>query len=429
MCQSLRLYKCGTCASCYSSKRNGLAIRLKEHYNGYLRHFEKNQYAILFGMLTFDEAHLPEVDYNADIVCKWQPPVQLFVKSIAKLYPFLHFEYFVSAEVGEQGRLHLHPIFFVKPKDVHPLYKGATLTRFNDMIRALADKNIYKVKMLKSRKKKRPEFVDFTAFELYVRNIVQTTWISGISSLSPILSSKGIVYATKYMTKSRNIIFRRRVWLSDDATRKSSHFVTIGDPLSIYSRPQKLPTLLDSDVIPPRSKKRFYKYIYKSYLISRGIGDYFYETPQWLSLLNNFSLVTKPLLLDSQHKYNVTYTPSLKWYDEVHAHNTLNNGYSLPLKYRKHLYDLIAPIDTPERDLISSAGYSKLYYSYIQHLISLCQSNNLPYTISDTDFFGLPSIPKISIPSYGMEILNNIQKSNYNSIQRFKQFLYDQKSS
>ena len=53
MCRSIRKYKCGTCAACYSIKRNSLAIRLREHYCGYLRHYSKNQFAILFGMLTF----------------------------------------------------------------------------------------------------------------------------------------------------------------------------------------------------------------------------------------------------------------------------------------------------------------------------------------------------------------------------------------
>ena len=61
MCRSLRKYKCGTCAACYSIKRNSLAIRLREHYNGYLRHYSKNQYAVLFGMLTFDDEHLPPI--------------------------------------------------------------------------------------------------------------------------------------------------------------------------------------------------------------------------------------------------------------------------------------------------------------------------------------------------------------------------------
>ena len=64
MCKSIRKYKCGTCNACYSTKRNSLAIRLKEHYKGYLRHFKSNQFAILFGMLTFDTEHLPALNPN-----------------------------------------------------------------------------------------------------------------------------------------------------------------------------------------------------------------------------------------------------------------------------------------------------------------------------------------------------------------------------
>lgn len=426
MCKSIRKFKCGTCESCYSSKRNSLAIRLKEHYKGYLRHFEKNQSAILFGMLTFDDAHLPRIEYNADVVCNWQPSAQSYLKRLNKLYPFLKFEYFISAEVGKQGRLHLHPLWFVAPRDVVPCYKGANLQRFHEMLSALSDKSIYNVQLLHSSSKKRKEIVDFTAFEKYVHDLLLLNWDCGLSECKPVLSPKAIVYITKYMTKSRDIIFRRRVWLSDDATRKSTHFVYQNDPFRksrvtigyAEDTSSRFSVPLIADV--PRQRKRFFKYIYKSYLLSRGIGDYFYETPQWLSLLSNFQLDKKKLKLDSNHEYEIFFTPTLKWYDETHEHNTLNNGYSLPLKYRHHLYDSIAPKDTLERDFISSAGLAKLLYHHVSRLVSLCQSNNISYEIHS---YGHDSPPDIIIDPAGWKKLNEMQLSNYNAISRFKQFL------
>ena len=66
MCRTIRKFKCGTCAACYSSKRNALAIRLKEHYQGILRHYDENCYAVLFGMLTFTDENLPRPDFTKE---------------------------------------------------------------------------------------------------------------------------------------------------------------------------------------------------------------------------------------------------------------------------------------------------------------------------------------------------------------------------
>ena len=428
MCKSIRKYKCGTCNACYSTKRNSLAIRLKEHYKGYLRHFESNQFAVLFGMLTFDEEHLPPLNPNSDIVCNWQKPIQGFLKRLNKLYPFLKFEYFISAEFGDKGRLHCHPLWFVVPRDVTPIFKGQTEVRFQQMLSALADPTIYKVKVLKSRTKKRKTIVNFTAFELYVRNIIKDTYNLVISECTPILSAKAIVYATKYMTKSRNIAFRRRVFLSPDSTRKTKNFIEVADPF--FKTRQKIGsavnpnngTSFDITYHTPRKVKRFYIDIYKSYLLSRGIGDFFYETPQWLSLLNNFKLDSKVLCLDSTHSYNLFFTPRLRWFDDMHDANSDNKGYSLPLKYRQHLYNLLAPIGTPERDLISTAGTLKLDYYYLAGLVALCQSHNIPYTLYDCGDYYLPDI---RISSDDWKRLNQIQLDNYNSIARLKQFIYE----
>lgn len=428
MCKSIRKYKCGTCNACYSTKRNSLAIRLKEHYKGYLRHFKPNQFAILFGMLTFDTEHLPALNPNDDIVCNWQKPIQGFLKRLNKLYPFLKFEYFISAEFGEKGRLHCHPLWFVVPRDVTPIFKGQTEVRFQQMLSALADPTIYKVKVLESRSKKRKSIVNFTAFELYIRNIIRDTYNLGLTECTPIISAKAVVYATKYMTKSRNIAFRRRVFLSPDSTRKTKNFIEVFDPF--FKTRQKIGfavnpnngTSFDVTFHAPRKVKRFYIDIYKSYLLSRGIGDYFYETPQWLSLLNNFKLDCKDLHLDSTHSYNLFFTPSLRWFDDMHKANADNKGYSLPLKYRQHLYNLIAPLGTPERDLIATAGTLKLDYYYLAGLVSLCQSHNIPYTLYDCGDYYLPDI---RISSEDWKRLNQIQLDNYNSVARLKQFIYE----
>lgn len=428
MCRSLRKYKCGTCAACYSIKRNSLAIRLREHYCGYLRHFSKNQYAILFGMLTFDDEHLPPIQPNSDIVCNWQKPIQSFLKRLNKLYPFLKFEYYISAEFGKKGRLHCHPLWFVVPRDVTPVFKGATEQRFNDMLSALADSKTYKVKLLHSESKKRREFAYFTAFELYVHNILRDTYNLGISECSPIQSVKAVVYATKYMTKSRNIAFRRRVWLSDDSQRKTSNFIVVDDPffkvsnrLGVAVNPST-GTSFNVSYLSPRQKKRFYIDFYKSYLISRGIGDYFYETPQWLDLLHNFKLETKVFHLDAEHSFELTLTPSLRWYDDSHAYNVENKGYSLPLKFRKRLYDLLAPIGTLERAEIATAGINKLDYHFLAQIVGLCESQNIPYTLVSTGDYYLPDI---RISSENWKRLNDIQLQNYYQVSRLKQFLYE----
>ena len=428
MCKSIRKYKCGTCNACYSTKRNSLAIRLKEHYKGYLRHFKSNQFAILFGMLTFDTEHLPALNPNDDIVCNWQKPIQGFLKRLNKLYPFLKFEYFISAEFGDKGRLHCHPLWFVVPRDVTPIFKGQTEVRFKQMLSALADPTIYKVKVLESRSKKRKSIVNFTAFELYVRNIIRDTYNLGLTECTPIISAKAVVYATKYMTKSRNIAFRRRVFLSPDSTRKTKNFIEVPDPF--FKTRQKIGfavnpnngTSFDVTYHVPRKVKRFYIDIYKSYLLSRGIGDFFYETPQWLSLLNNFKLDTKVLQLDSSHSYTLFFTPSLRWFDDMHKANAVNKGYSLPLKYRQHLYNLIAPLGTPERDLIATAGTLKLDYYYLAGIVSLCQSHNIPYTLYDCGDYYLPDI---RISSDNWKRLNQIQLDIYNSVARLKQFIYE----
>lgn len=428
MCKTLRKYKCGTCNACYSTKRNSLAIRLKEHYKGYLRHFKSNQFAILFGMLTFDDEHLPALNPTDDIVCNWQKPIQGFLKRLNKLFPFLKFEYFISAEFGHKGRLHCHPLWFVVPRDVTPIYKGQTEVRFQQMLSALSDTTIYNVKVLQSRSKKRKTIVNFTAFELYVRNIIRDTYNLGLSECTPIISAKAVVYATKYMTKSRNIAFRRRVFLSPDSTRQTKNFIEVDDPF--FKTRQKIGfavnpnngTSFDVTYHAPRKVKRYYIDIYKSYLLSRGIGDFFYETPQWLNLLNNFKLDSKVMRLDSDHSYNLFFTPSLRWFDDMHKANADNKGYSLPLKYRQHLYNMIAPLGTPERDLIATAGTLKLDYYYLSSLVGLCQSNNIPYTLYDCGDYYLPDI---RISSEDWKRLNQIQLDNYNSIARLKQFIYE----
>ena len=230
------------------------------------------------------------------------------------------------------------------------------------------------------------------------------------------------------MTKSRNIAFRRRVWLSDDSQRKTSNFIVVDDPFFKVSN--RLGVAVNSSTgssfnvsyLSPRQKKRFYIDFYKSYLISRGIGDYFYETPQWLDLLQNFKLETKVFHLDAQHSFELTLTPSLRWYDESHAYNVENKGYSLPLKYRKRLYDLLAPIGTLERAVIATAGINKLDYHYLAQIVGLCESQNIPYTLVPTDDYYLPDI---QLSSENWKRLNDIQLQNYYQVSRLKQFLYE----
>lgn len=106
----------------------------------------------------------------------------------------------------------------------------------------------------------------------------------------------------------------------------------------------------------------------------------------------------------------------------MHKANASNDGYSLPLKYRQHLYNLIAPLGTPERDLIATAGTLKLDYYYLAGLVSLCQSNNINYTLYDSGDFYLPDI---MISSDDWKRLNQLQLDQYNSVSRLKQFIYE----
>ena len=69
MCKGHGIYKCGKCYSCRARKRNDIMIRLTEHYRGLYRHFIQPHIAVMFGVMTFDDNFIPNVNLNLDVVC------------------------------------------------------------------------------------------------------------------------------------------------------------------------------------------------------------------------------------------------------------------------------------------------------------------------------------------------------------------------
>ena len=68
MCKGHGIYKCGKCYSCRARKRNDIMIRLTEHYRGLYRHFIQPHIAVMFGVMTFDDNFIPNVNLNLDVV-------------------------------------------------------------------------------------------------------------------------------------------------------------------------------------------------------------------------------------------------------------------------------------------------------------------------------------------------------------------------
>lgn len=410
MCKTISKYKCGTCQSCYSSKRNSLMIRVQEHYNGIIRNFQPNEYAMLFGMLTYTDANLP-TDH-------WQRSVQLYLKRLNKLFPFLRFEYLIVGELSKKSRFHCHPIFFVTPRETLPkLTKSGTL-RFTEMLNAIEDDKTYSIKLLHSDSKQRKETANFTSFEKYVRHLLIANWTLGLSELRPLTSAKGALYITKYVTKSRNEFFRQRSYLNEDTKVKTTKYILKYDPWAIEkvigytALPQSIPI-----AVQPK-KKIYYKDIYKCYLISRGLGDYFYETSQYLDLLKNFK-IQKHTIQSYDFQLTLDVLPSLKWFN---PNQKDCRGYSLPLKYRKHLLDNIAPIYSPYRMYIGQCGQNSLAVHYFETLVSMCHNYNIAYTL-ETDYSTYNGIPRVSLSSDGWNKLNSIQSKNYYEISCIKDII------
>ena len=86
MCKGHGIYKCGKCYSCRARKRNDIMIRLTEHYRGLYRHFIQPHIAVMFGVMTFDDNFIPNVNLNLDVVCDWQRPVQKFLANVRAQY-------------------------------------------------------------------------------------------------------------------------------------------------------------------------------------------------------------------------------------------------------------------------------------------------------------------------------------------------------
>lgn len=464
MCKTLSKYKCGKCYSCYSSKRNSLAIRLTEHYNGIIRHFEKGTYAIFFGMLTFKDEAMPKFKPDSAKPFHWQKPIQDYIKRLNKLFPFLKFEYFIGAEFppGINGRFHCHPLFFVTLREDfwdNPKYKvpnSNLALRYASCIMNLQCENTAIIKMLKSRTHKernRADSYKVTYFEKFVFDLLKWQWSeNGISNFRPVLNTKAVKYVTKYVMKSRNPNFVQY------------HVVK-------YKDSSKCPIPFRSSTYNSDFGK--IRTIYKSYLISRGIGNYFYETQQYKDLLNNFRLEFKtekiPFYFYDGELYEkeITYlsTSPLFWSDPENCGYNSKNQYSLPLKYRQHLYDEIAPKYSENRLFISSAGYTKLDLSFIKFITSQLISLGLNFwvktantetqsispnyhfnnkiTLDSSKYFGFPIYPQfdnsviISQLTYDIpyqvitsrdnwQILEKIADDYYTKVSKFKnQLLFD----
>lgn len=450
MCDSIGKYKCGKCDACYSIKRNNLAIRLKEHFK-FFETLDVSARACLFGMLTYTNYTLPRYYPNDDDPLPWQKGFQNYIKRLRKLYPFLKFDYFVSAEFSPRGRFHLHPLFFVYLSDDFYTFKTndlALLSRYHNCLRVLSISTYYHVKNLRNShvKSVRP----YTSFEAYVRSILMSAWTLapvpranwnfGISDFEVVDSAKAVIYSTKYMTKTpRDDRFRKTLTLIPKSNVNYKY---------IHYKVDKHTNVIKRDIT-------------KSYLISRGLGNYFFDSDQYRTLKNNFALFYKDFKLPVTYNfkvigyktYKVLVTPDLYYYDTDDVGFSNNAKYSLPNIWRQHLYDELAPLGSEYRSLISTAGINKLDFTYLQSLISLCQSYNIPFDVRSVSF-ELKSVrpnyffdysyyitddiintsplshrlisldvPKIVLMPSDYQKLVNIVKSKYNHVSKFKKLM------
>lgn len=388
MCKAFTKYKCGKCYSCLAEKRNHLMIRLAEHYDGICRHFSPNQRAILFGVLTFDDDFLPPSNFNHDHVTRWQPLVTKFVKRFRSLYPFLDIKYYIGAEFGGRStkRLHLHPVFFVTPKLDHfeeffePSYRkyeafDSLNDRKTECLRAMLDDTIYKVPVLRSRSGM-PDYHKYNAFNNFVVSAIKRCWVFGLCDFDQLNSNLAVKYVTKYTLKSRDERFRIKSRILDRYWR----------PLS-SGRYVKYSTFKDfsGDKFSPSWRERI---IYKQYLISNGIGYYYFETPQYANLVRNLSVLPYTFSYiseyDGKNIVRDTYqtrvlSKPLRWSDPNNLGFNKKNSYSLPISWRKPILDSLC--FGAERD---DLGKFLQLNSILQNFIgvsSICMSYSIPFSI------------------------------------------------
>lgn len=429
MCRSFGKYKCGKCYSCLAEKRNHLMIRLAEHYDGICRHYAPNQRAVLFGVLTFDDDFLPPSNFDNDHVTRWQPLVNKFVKRFRSLYPFLEIKYYIGAEFGGRStkRLHLHPVFFVTPRiEYFEEYFHTTLPKYsfadslNDRksacLSAMLDATIYRVPVLRKRSG-RPDNHKYDAFTNYVVSAIKRCWCYGLCDFDQLHSNLAVKYVTKYTLKSRDERFRiktrilDRYWKSLPKKRLIKYIKSSDN---------------EGDKFSPSWHTRV---IYKQYLISNGIGFYFFETPQFRYLLQNLSVInTNIQYISSYDGKNLTrdvyvtktLSKPLRWSDPNNLGFNKKNSYSLPVIWRKPILDWLS--FGAQRDAL---GKHLQINSILQNFInigSLCLSHNIPFKIVkllnpsgvvyDFDFIFINPEDKNKI--------NNIIRVNYDDLETFK---------
>lgn len=386
MCKGHGIYKCGKCYSCRARKRNDIMIRLTEHYRGLYRHFIQPHIAVMFGVMTFDDNFIPNVNLNLDVVCDWQRPVQKFLANVRAKYPFLNFQYFISAEFGgKTGRLHLHPLFMVTPKyemlESVGNYKNLSqLKRKLDCISALEDGSLYtRVSPLFNSHKygvTTRKHVNLTAFQTYIYDLLQEEWYFGMSDIEPVLSVNAVKYVTKYTLKATDPRFARHYWrLKTD-----------------FWKPLKKSVIPHSVLHKCKSKSKYdvgfdveKHTMYKQYLISNGIGKYFFETQQARELLHNLAFVEQrvkvPLNLHDDIEVSLIRPNKRLVYRDPTYIGKDKNEYSLPSSYKQHILDLYFGNYTPERAVVGQSLQFQFKLSSICKFAQICRAYNYPFHI------------------------------------------------
>ena len=431
MCKRLGKYKCGHCEACLSEKRNDLAIRIVENYEGICRNFDPRYRAILFGMLTYRDECLPKSDITKDVVTPWQRPVQLFLKRLNRYYPWLRFEYYIAAEYSPSPnhRFHLHPVFMVTPRDYEPKIPKCWQKNYDEYLRVLSDDTpSYKVALLKSKTKERENVANFTPFEEYVRRIILKEWTLGLAELRPVNSRRAVIYVTKYMQKSRvNEFFRNRVYLSLDSQQKLKKYRVVDDPFfADYHRIGFDGNGHTIKIRTPRKRRQYYKDLYKSYLMSSHMGDAYYETPQFLELMRNFKIDLVPSDYSDEL---VPVIPRLRWFNSQHKGD--QRGFPLPKKYRQHLYDLIAPkedkngIPNEYRLYIAAAGRNLLELTYLNCVVGLLTSAGRPYKLYNDH----KQLDDLLVSNEDWQYIQSEFEKHYEDINNIKNYIYEAKNS
>lgn len=410
-----------------SNLRNSLAIRLVEEFKGINRHYTDKDSVCFFSLFTLDDVHYVHYDY-ANKVLNWQGLFQKMFKRLKKLYPFLTFSYAIFPEFSpKKDRLHFHSTIFCRPNCLLGALSCRNTPTASDVrqlsvLSAINSNDSVVVRHLQSNSKSHSNTTRMTKFQSLIYKVLKQQWVYGLSEHRLLTSTLGVKYVTKYVTKSRDERFYRHV------PAKAAYIERI-------NRGTWIQEIIHSAI---KAKK-----IYKCYLISRGIGSYFFETEQYKRLFDNLKVEKKAFTIPcyfekgellSTKKVELFVTPSLRWYDNEDPFS--KKGFSLPLYYRQHLYNEKYPLGTYERALVSTAGIQKLEFSFFKKVASLCIDNGYDFWLQEynpcehTDnSYRTPILHNGLAPSFELKPntyphvwkkINDIYTRQFNSINQFK---------